>query len=338
MPKQINLALQGGGANGAFTWGVLDRILEEPELEIAAISGTSAGALNGAALKAGLMQGGAEGARDSLNRLWDDVAQLTDLRMASWMQPFLPGLQSFAQVSQILAPVSVQGVAAQVFSPYAWGPAWQNPLEPVVRRLDFTHVCSSSGPALFVGATNVETGRIRVFEGFEIGPDALMASACLPSVFQTVEIDGTPYWDGGFSGNPALFPLYRPDLPDDVVIVSLNPFLREGVPITPMDIQNRVNEISFNAALLGELRSINFVRRLIREGRLERGIKKDVLLHMISDDRLMTDLSATTKLMPSPALFNRLKEAGRQSADSFLRDHGDKLNQEASLDLSKLFG
>ena len=298
MTIRINLALQGGGAHGAFTWGVLDRLLEEDEIEVAAISGTSAGALNGAALKAGLIAGGNAGARDSLAQLWDDVAALSDFRLAAWMQPFLPGLQALNQISQSLTPVSAQGIAAQLYSPYAWGPAWQNPLAPVVARLDFTQVHRAEGPRLFVGATCVETGRARVFQGRDISPDALLASACLPTVFQAIEIEGRHYWDGGYSGNPALFPLYEPELPDDIVIVSINPFFREGVPKTPMDIQDRVNEIGFNTALLGELRAVNFVRRLIAEGRMERGRMKNVLTHLICDDDLMTTLSAGTKLTP----------------------------------------
>jgi NTE family protein len=165
-----------------------------------------------------------------------------------------------------------------------------------------------------------------------------MASACLPSVFQTVQIGGKSYWDGGYSGNPALFPLYEPDLPDDILIVSINPQERAGVPMTPLDIQNRINEISFNAVLIGELRAVNFVRRLIRQGRMERGQMKNVLIHLIANDELMTDLSASTKLLPSPALFQRLKAAGRASAEDFLTAHRDKLNKEASLDLSALFG
>lgn len=334
----INLALQGGGAHGAFTWGVLDRILDDDGIEIAAISGTSAGALNGAALKAGLIGGGRAEAKASLARLWGDVAKVSDLRVSAWMQPFLPGLQSLNQIAQSMTPVSAQGIAAQLYSPYVWGPAWRNPLEDIVRRLDFSKVCHQEGPRLFVGATSVRTGRIRIFSGTEIAPEALMASACLPSVFQAVEIEGEAYRDGGYSGNPALFPLYDRSLPDDVVIVSLNPMEREGVPMTPMDIQNRINEISFNAALLGELRAVNFVRRLIAEGRLQKGQMKNVLVHLIADDALMNDLTATTKLSPSTALLERLRAAGHAAADRFLDQNRDKLNQTPSLDLKALFG
>jgi NTE family protein len=338
MATKISLALQGGGAHGAFTWGVLDRLLEDETLEIAAISGTSAGALNAAALKSGMIAGGRSGAKASLSRLWRDVARLADLRIPGWMQPFAPGFQALGQIALSVMPFSPPGMAAQVYTPYAWGPSWRNPLETVVRRMDFSRVCSTVGPRLFIGATRVETGRIRIFSGDEITPEALMASACLPTVFQAVEIGGHAYWDGGYSGNPALFPLYQADLPDDVLIVSINPLRREGVPKTPLDIQNRINEISFNAALLGELRSVHFVRRLIREGRLERGTMKDVRIHLVSDDALMTEMTGATKLSPSPQLFARLRAAGHAAADGFLTDHRSKLGNEASLDLSALFG
>ncbi|MFN4153383.1 MAG: patatin-like phospholipase family protein [Paracoccaceae bacterium] len=338
MPTKINLALQGGGAHGAFTWGVLDRLLEDDSIEIAAISGTSAGALNAAALKAGMIAGGRKGAQASLAKLWRDVARVSDLRIPDWVQNAAPGLKAMGQIMMSMSPFSPQGIASQVYTPYAWGPMWRNPLEKIVRRLDFSQVCASEGPQLFIGATRVDTGRIRIFSGDEITPEALMASACLPTVFQAVEIEGHAYWDGGYAGNPALFPLYRHDLPDDVLIVSINPLLREGVPMTPIDIQNRVNEISFNSALLGELRAVHFVRRLIREGRLERGQMKDVHIHLLSDDALMTEMTGATKMSPSPALFARLRSAGHVAADGFLQEHGTKLGKEASLDLGTLFG
>ena len=317
---------------------MLDRLLEEDAIEIAAISGTSAGALNGAALKAGMRMGGRDGARASLAALWAQVANVGDFRMARWMQPFWTASRAMSDVVETAFPVSPQGIAAQLWSPYGWGPFWENPLEPVVRRLDFSHVCHAEGPRLFIGATNLRTGRIRIFQGDEITPEALLASACLPSVFQAVTIGEDAYWDGGYSGNPALFPLYEPDLPDDIAIVSINPWLRDEVPKTPLDIQNRVNEISFHAALLGELRAVNFVKRLIAEGRMERGRMKDVLLHLIADDAVMTALSASTKLSPDPALITTLCAAGRAACDGFLQRHRADLGQRASLDLAALFG
>jgi NTE family protein len=331
--RRVNLALQGGGAHGAFTWGVLDRLLEEDDLEIAGISGTSAGALNGAALKAGLLAGGRVAAQKRLDRLWTLVGEIGDFRMAPWVQPFLPAFRFWQDAAEAYLPVSPQGIAAQLYSPYALGAAWENPLDPVVRDLDFSQVCKTASPQLFVSATNVRTGKIRVFEAEAITPEVLLASACLPTVFQAVEIDGEAYWDGGYSGNPALFPLYEPELPDDILVVSINPMRREELPDSPLEIQNRINEISFNASLLGELRAINFVRRLIAEGRMERGRMKDVRVHMIADDGLMNALSATTKVAPSPQLLAKLKAAGRVAADMFLADCGDKIGHEPSVNL-----
>jgi NTE family protein len=326
--RRVNLALQGGGAHGAFTWGVLDRLLEDDTLEIAGISGTSAGALNGAALKAGLMAGGREAARKRLDRLWAQVGEIGDFRMLPWMQAFLPMLRFWQTAADSFLPYSPQGVAAQLYSPYAWGDTWANPLEPVVRDLDFSHVCASAEPRLFVSATNVRTGKIKVFDGDAITPEALMASACLPTVFQAVTIGNEAYWDGGYAGNPALFPLYEPTLPEDIIVVSINPIRREVLPDTPLEIQNRINEISFNASLLGELRAINFVRRLIAEGRMEPGQMKAVRVHMIADDALMNDLNATSKLSPTPLLLERLKAGGRAAADAFLAGDGQGIGSD----------
>ncbi|WP_103256112.1 patatin-like phospholipase family protein [Tabrizicola aquatica] len=331
--RRVNLALQGGGAHGAFTWGVLDRLLQVEDLEIAGISGCSAGALNGAALKAGLIEGGRTGARARLDRLWDQIAGISDFRMLPWLQPFVPAMRFWQTASAAVLPFSPQALAAQVWSPQLWGDSWKNPLEPVVRDLDFSEVSARQGPRLFVSATNVRTGRIKVFQGEEITPEALLASACLPTVFQTVEIEGEAYWDGGFAGNPALFPLYEPDLPDDILLVSINPMRREEVPETALDIQNRINEISFNASLLGELRAINFVRRLIAEGRMEPGTMKAVNVHMIADDALMNELGADSKLSPTPLLLHRLKDAGRAAAERFLTEGAPKIGQDSSADL-----
>ncbi len=335
----ISLALQGGGAHGAYTWGVLDRLLEDGRLEFSAISGTSAGALNGAALKAGLVAGGREAARKRLRQLWEDVADIGDFRvLLPWFQPFLPMMRLMQEATEAMLPVSPQGIAAQIYSPYSWGAGWKNPLEPVIRDLDFSRVCASDGPALFIGATNVRTGKARVFQGNEISPAALMASACLPSVFQAVEIDGEAYWDGGFAGNPSLWPLYDRALPDGILIIHVNPLRRDDVPETPLEIQNRVNEISFNATLLSELRSVAFVKRLIAEGRVQRGQMKDLHIHLILDDPLMNELSASSKLQPSSALITRLFEAGRVSGERFLSECGAKIGRSSSVDLGALFG
>lgn len=341
---RINLALQGGGAHGAFTWGVLDRLLEDADLEIAGISGTSAGALNGAALKAGWIENGAQGARDRLDWLWKQIGALDEDVIPQWMQAWLPdpGLMSRAVE---MSPAYLMGdAAARMVSPYAWGPYWRNPLEQVVKQLDFGQVCADSGPALHVCATCVRDGKIRIFTGHRITTDAILASACLPTLFQAVETEDPltgvteAFWDGGYMGNPALYPLFEPDLPDDVLVVSINPLRREKVPVLPPEIQNRINEISFNSSLLRELRAIDFVQRLLEDGKIAPGTMKRVLVHMVADDALMNELSVATKVVPVPSVITQLKAAGRRAAGQFLARHKDDLGKRQTANLRAMFG
>ncbi|QCO54877.1 patatin-like phospholipase family protein [Pseudorhodobacter turbinis] len=341
-PVRVNLALQGGGAHGAFTWGVLDRLLEEERLEIAAISGTSAGALNGAALKSGLVRGGRDGAKAALDALWGSVGQVGDMRMSAWMQPALPFAAALTDAWEAAFKTSPQGIAAQLFSPYAMGGAWKNPLAPVVASFDYDSVCCEEGPRLFVNATNVRDGKLGLFSGPKITPEALMASACLPTAFQAVEAPDPltgkmeAWWDGGYSGNPALFPLYDKGLPDDLIIVAINPLYRVAIPETPLEIQNRINEISFNAPLMRDLRAIAFVKRLLTTGAIKPGDMKDVALHLIADDALMNTLSASSKLLPTPSVLARLKEAGRVAADAFLAKDGPYIGKCGTVDPAAL--
>ncbi|WP_299983112.1 patatin-like phospholipase family protein [uncultured Ruegeria sp.] len=340
--KKINLALQGGGAHGAFTWGVLDRLLDEEDIEVVAITGTSAGALNGAAFKSGMVHAGRDGARACLDGLWKRMGAVGDMRIAHWMRGIEPA--HIAQALEYSLPYSMAETWSRLVSPYAYGPFYRNPLEPVVDRFNFDEICADEGPDLFVCATCVRSGKIRVFTGDEISTDAILASACLPNLFQAVEIydpksDRTEaYWDGGYTGNPALYPLFGDDLPDDLVIVNINPLERDEVPKTPQQIQNRINEISFNSSLFRELRAINFVQRLLAEGKLRAGEMNRVLVHMIADDELMNDLSAATKTVPNPVVLNRLKHAGRAAADHFLRAHKKDLGERSTVDLPAMFG
>ncbi len=340
--KRINLALQGGGAHGAFTWGVLDRLLDEEDIEVAAITGTSAGALNGAAFKSGMVHAGREGARACLDGLWKRMGAVGDMRIAHWMRGIEPA--HVAQALEYSVPFSMAEAWSRLVSPYAYGPFYRNPLTPVVDRFNFDEICADEGPALFVCATCVRSGKIRVFTGEEISTDAILASACLPNLFQAVEIYDPKserteaYWDGGYTGNPALYPLFGGELPDDVVIVNINPLERDEVPKTPQQIQNRINEISFNSSLFRELRAINFVQRLLAEGKLKAGEMSRVLVHMIADDALMNDLSAATKIVPNPVVLNRLKQSGRDAADQFLSAHKDDLGQRSTVDLPAMFG
>lgn len=339
--KKINLGLQGGGAHGAFTWGVLDRLLQEDGLEICGMSGTSAGALNGAALKSGMVTGGREGARENLDWLWTQVAGVVDPCMSDWMAPF--GLKVLSQQIGFSWPYLMGEAATRILSPYSYGALYKNPLADIVSKFDYDRVCADQAPRFFVGATRVRNGKIRVFEGADIGPDALMASACLPTLFQAIEMfDDTTgrmeaFWDGGYTGNPALFPLFVQDLPDDIVVININPLERDEIPTTPQDIQNRINEISFNSSLLRELRAIDFVQRLIEEGKIPPGSMSAMRIHMIADDTLMQKLSAATKTVPNSAVINQLKKAGIAAAETFLQRDVDNVGKRSSVDLRAMF-
>lgn len=344
--KAINLALQGGGAHGAFSWGVLDRLLDEDWLEIAAISGTSAGALNGAALKAGLGRAkgkvGRRAAQENLDHLWSEIGGMSDNRLITWVYSMVPMPRGWQRMTEIFSPMAWLEGLTRLFSPYDYGPLYVNPLGPLLRNLPHPDFTNPRGPELFIAASNVRSGRIRVFTGQAATREAVMASACLPTLFRAVEIRDPEtgqmdaYWDGGYTGNPALFPLFRADLPRDIVIVNINPLMRDGVPKTPAEIANRVNEVSFNSSLMSELRAINFVKKLHAEGRLGDRAMKDPLMHMILDDDLMNELSARSKTMPAPGMLARMKEAGQRAADGFLEAHADALNKTDTVELSEL--
>ncbi|SHE77948.1 NTE family protein [Litoreibacter ascidiaceicola] len=341
IPKRINLALQGGGAHGAFTWGVLDRILEDERLEIAAITGTSAGALNGAALKSGLIEDGADGAKAKLDWLWAEIGGSDQSHLHSWMHGVTPGSVSHAVESSPF--YQAIDIFSRMASPYSLGLLYSHPLRPIVEQMNFNEICATEGPDLFICATNVRSGKIRIFDRHDTDTDAILASGCLPTIFQAVEIFDPKtdrveaYWDGGYMGNPALFPLFEPEFPADVVIVNINPLYREALPRKATEIQNRINEISFNGSLFRELRAVQFVRDLIASGKVTRGTMKDVLVHMISDDALMNKLSVATKTVPTPFVLHELKQAGRDAAHGFLDTHFDDLGDRSSVDLRAMF-
>jgi NTE family protein len=335
MTVRINLALQGGGAHGAFTWGALDRLLEDERIEIAGMSGTSAGALNGAAVKCGLARGSRALARDALESVWTQVGAITDTRMTGWFRALSPMAVGMA----IEMSPAYQGfdIINRGISPYLRPDTAEGAMRRIVSGLDMRAVCSDAGPQFHVGATNVRTGKIRLFTRTEITPEAILASACLPTLFPAVEIDGEHYWDGGYTGNPALFPLFDPALPRDILIVNINPLERPELPVTARDIQNRINEISFNTSLLRELRAIAFVQRLVRTGRIPEGAMKDVLVHMVADDALMRQLSVATKTVPNPAVMDSLRRAGYAAACAFLDRDFDTLGVRSSVDLPAMF-
>lgn len=330
--KPINIALQGGGSHGAFSWGVLDRLLEDGRLDIKAVSGTSAGAMNAVALADGWMRGGAEGARAKLEDFWRAVARKGrfspvqrspwDMLWGNWSIENTPGYIWFDTMSR-------------VFSPYVANPLNLNPLRDVVaEEIDFANVRACKDIDLFISATNVETGQLRVFSDGEIDLDTVMASACLPQIFQAVDIKGVPYWDGGYGGNPAIYPFFKANDTDDVLLVQINPVIREQTPKTANEIQNRIDEITFNAGLLREFRAIAFIKELIAAGRLPHGEFHDIRMHRIDADEAFKDLSASSKVNAEWAFLEYLRDLGRTAASDWLEDNFDSVGKQATLDLS----
>lgn len=314
--KKVNLALQGGGSHGAFTWGVLDVLLEDGRLEFEGVSGTSAGAMNGVVLANALAKARQEGqagqdardaARKALSRFWDGVGLLGT---------FMAGLP-------LPAAQAMASMFTQWFSPYQVNPLGLNPLRKLLEReIDFDLLANQSQIKVFVAATNVRTGRGEIFSGTRLSADAVMASACLPTLFQAVQIEGEYYWDGGYSGNPAIYPLIYETQSSDVILVQINPIESAHMPgASAQEIMERVNEITFNAPLLAEIRAIEFVRRLLAEGRLDPGRYKDVHLHRVDGGSALAEFGATSKSRADAAFLHRLFELGRTSGQHWLDAH-----------------
>ena len=328
----IDLALQGGGSHGAFTWGVLDRILEEDWFEIDGISGTSAGAMNAAILAAGMATGGRQTAREMLTAFWRRTAD------AARFSPFKRGPLEVLTGKWTLdnSPAFIaMDLMARLISPYSLGGAAGNPLRDILTDLiDFDAL--ATGPVkLFITATNVHTGQGRVFRKHEVTADVLLASACLPSMFQAVEIDGDPYWDGGYSGNPTMTPLVRDCNSDDVILVAVNPVERPDRPTGAREILNRINEISFNAGLLKELRMIALLRQVADVGNCEGARWASKRIHLVRND-LATVLDSSSKMSAEWAFLEMLHAEGRRAADRFLEKDGPSLGKQSSLDLDVL--
>jgi NTE family protein len=333
--KPINLALQGGGSHGALTWGVLDRLLEDGRLSIRGISGTSAGAMSAVVLADGYERGGPEGAREALSRFWkavSDAARLSPIRRSMWDKLWgnysldnSPGYLFFENLSRM-------------FSPYELNPLGLNPLRKLLlEQVDFTNVNRCPDVRVYVTATNVRTGRPRIFGQGEVTVDSVMASACLPQMFQAVEIDGEAYWDGGFTGNPALYPLVKSGTPD-ILVVQINPIVRHDLPKRARDIINRVNEISFNSSLIKELRSIALMQRVAAEKGIDLGNYGNTYLHLIHADHEVQDLAASSKLNAEWSYLELLFERGRGWADTWLAGNFDRIGVASTLDLEEIFG
>jgi NTE family protein len=333
--KKINLALQGGGAHGAFTWGVLDHILTDGRLAIEGISGTSAGAVNAVMLADGLARGGPEEARKRLADFWRAASH--DGNLPPLQRGVLDRLFAFWPIegSPLQAWIDAW---AHAFSPYDVNPLNINPLKDLVERfVDFEAIRACANPQLFISATNVRTGRLRVFRHEKITADVIMASACLPLLFRAVEIDGVPYWDGGYMGNPAIFPFFAATESEDVLVVQINPIERHATPTSAREIVNRINEVTFNSSLLAEFRAIEFVGRLIDQGKLPRGTGpgqyRRINVHRIALDSSAKDLGADTKLNNDYDFFEMLRENGRRAARRFLDAHFADLGVRSTIDL-----
>jgi NTE family protein len=328
----VDFALQGGGAHGAFTWGVIDRLLEESWLEIDGISGTSAGAMNAAVLVDGYADDGAAGARAALENFWRRVSQ------AAVLSPFrrTPLDVLLGRWTLDYSPMFVaMDMMARVFSPYDLSPSGANPLRNILAEvLDFDRL-TRAPIKLFVTATNVRTGRGRVFRNGEITPDVLLASACLPTMFQAIEIDGESYWDGGYSGNPTITPLVRECRSHDTILVQINPVERSGSPRSARDILNRLNEVSFNAVLLKELRMIALLRQVADAADCEGAQWADMRIHRVSSE-IMVGLGYSSKLNAEWEFLCMLRDEGRRAAQAFLDAHHEDLGRRSSLDLDEL--
>jgi NTE family protein len=328
----VDLALQGGGSHGAFTWGVLDRLSEEPWLRIAAISGTSAGAMNAALVADGWRRGGAQGARAALDAYWRRVSRAA--AFSPLQRSPLDRLVGRWTLDTSPAYVAMD-LMARIVSPYDLNPFGFNPLRAILAEsIDFGELARAP-IKLFITATNVRTGRGRIFRNAEITPDVLLASACLPTMFQAIEIDGEPYWDGGYAGNPTLTPLVRETDAHDTILVQINPRERPEPPRTANDILNRLNEISFNSPLMKELRMIALLRQVADPGHGEGARWAGMRTHRILTDKLAV-FGASSKLNAEWEFVSLLKEEGRKSADTFLSDHGDDLGQRSTADIDVL--
>lgn len=337
--KPVTLALQGGGAHGAFTWGVLDYLLEDGRLSIEAISATSAGAMNAVVMAHGVSRGGREGARKKLSEFWRLISDRGRLYNPVQTWPW----ERWFHNNGVHADVTLSYLTFQsftrTFSPYQFNPLNINPLRDVLREVvDFDHLCQCPiATRIYLGATNVRSGKVKVFENADLSADAVLASACLPDLFQAVEIKGEHYWDGGYMGNPAIFPLIYRSGSRDVVVVHINPIERKTVPTTAPEIYDRINEISFNSSLMAEMRAIAFVARLLERRQLDSARYSHMLIHSIRDDQMFESLGVASKLEPDWEFLCKLRDKGRAVAAAWLKTNIDAIGHRSTVDLAKTF-
>lgn len=333
--RRLNLALQGGGAHGAFTWGVLDRLFKESDLAIVGICGTSAGAMNAAVTAFGIAQGDFESARQALGLFWERTA---DISSRGLLQP-TPLDRMLSPGNMDLSPFWLwYDAASRILSPYQLNPFGWNPLRVVLEEVvDFEFLRSTRAVELFLCATNVKTGRIKVFSHEELSVEAVLASACLPYLFQAVKVDGQYYWDGGFMGNPPIYSLIYGTDCDDVMIIQTNPINTQNVPKTAPEILNRMNELSFNSSLMREMRAINFVTRLVDEGLLQSDGYRRLNIHTIDAEEEMSLLRLSSKFNADRSFLSYLFDLGHERAARFIAKHGDKIGRESSTDIVTKF-
>jgi NTE family protein len=334
--KVINLALQGGGAHGALTWGIIDRLLEEKNLSFDSISATSAGAMNAAVLACGLGSGGKEGAREALYRFWKKVSDAGE--MYNPIKLSLAEKLLNVKIDQSVSYIFFD-LVTKIFSPYEFNSANFNPLREILEEsIDFEKIRACKKIKIFVSATNVQSGKISIFDNQTISVDALLASACLPFLFQAIEIQGNYYWDGGYMGNPALFPLiYHSDC-KDILILHINPIVRETIPKTATEILDRVNEISFNSSLMREMRAVAFMSKLIDRKWIKEEYAhhlKSIYIHAIRADLTMKSASVASKLNSNWSFIQRLYEEGRQQGDAWLKGSFKNIGKKSTIDLEE---
>ncbi|MBL8517352.1 MAG: patatin-like phospholipase family protein [Betaproteobacteria bacterium] len=337
--KVINLALQGGGAHGAFAWGVIDKFMEDGRIHVEGISGTSAGSMNAVVHAYGHLKGGKEGVREALHNFWLAISEAgskySPVKRNQFEQMFSGWNHDKSFASEIFKLVT------HSFSPYQLNPMNFNPLRDVLEaEVDFEELERSQDTKLFLSTTNVRTGKVKVFHTPEITSDVVLASACLPYLFQAVEIDGEYYWDGGFMGNPVLYPLFYYTDARDVVILHINPIERPGPPTMSNDIFNRINEITFNSSLIKELRSVYFVQKLLDEGWIKdehREKLKYVLIHSVRADTALSDLSVSSKFANEWSFLTMLRDRGRAYATEWLSRNFNDIGVRSTVNLQQEF-
>ncbi len=335
--KNVNIALQGGGAHGALAWGILDMLLEDGRIDVEGFTSSSAGTMNALAFAQGMMEGGRDGARAKLEEFWSEISKVGVFFSPVHTNP----MEKFLGFGSAENPFAyfMFDTMTRMFSPYQFNPLDINPLRDVLLRvIDFEKIRACDKLKLFTSATNVRTGKVHIFHGKEMSIDVALASSCLPFLFKAVEIRGEYYWDGGYTGNPALYPLFYETKSDDIILIPLNPMYREEIPTSAPTIMNRINEISFNDSLLKELRAIEFVKRLIEQDMIKdefKGQYKNLLVHSIRADDMMKKFSITSKFDTDWDFLIKLRDAGRAGMKNWLDQNFDNLGVRPSVDLKQ---